>query len=221
MVSDPTRLFSSADLERISEAVRKAESGISGEIVPYVVAESDHYPEAGSRGAAILGGLAILILGALPLVNHIWPSFGVTTVALAGLAAGLVGWLVGTYVTPARRLLAGRATILRRVAARAAEAFVAEEVFNTRERTGILIFLSVMERRVVVLGDAGIHGRIAGTEWDDLIGIVVEGIRSGRPADGLIRAIGESAALLLRHGFTIAPDDRNELGDTLRFGDVR
>ncbi len=124
-------------------------------------------------------------------------------------------------MTLVRRLLAGRATILRRVAARAAEAFVAEEVFNTRERTGILIFLSVMERRVVVLGDAGIHGRIAGTEWDDLIGIVVEGIRSGRPADGLIRAIGESAALLLRHGFTIAPDDRNELGDTLRFGDVR
>jgi putative membrane protein len=221
MASDTTGLFSPSDLERISAAVVEVERNVSGEIVPYIVGESDSYPEAPWRGAAIFGGIGLLVLGTIPLVAPVWPSFGISTVALIGLAAALAGWLLGSYVPGIRRMLIGRSTILRRVAARAAEAFVAEEVFSTKERTGILIFLSVFEHRVVVLGDAGIHRKIEGSEWDDLIAMIVDGIRTRRPADGLIRAISSAGELLLKHGFAIRPDDANELGDTLRFGDAR
>jgi putative membrane protein len=218
MISDATKLFSSSDLERIATAVGDVERKISGEIVPYVVAESDRYPESPWRCAAILGGAAVTNTGLLPFIAGTWPSFGISAVALVGLAAGFLGWIAGEYVTPIRRMMAGRGTMLRRSAARAAEAFVAEEIFATRERTGILIFLSVFERRVVVLGDAGINARVQGNEWNDMVAMVVDGVRAGRPAEGLTRAIAAAGELLLRHGFVVGPEDTNELPDTLRFG---
>lgn len=218
MVSDPTRLFSASDLDRISAAVQAAERTVSGEIVPYVVARSDHYPESPWRAAAILGGLALAIAGSIPLIFPLWPSIGITMTAAAGLGSGFIGWLLGDYVPPIRRLLAGRGTMLRRAAGRAAEAFVSEEVFATRDRTGILIFISVFERKVIVLGDSGIHARIEGSEWNDLVTITVEGIRSGKPTDGLIHAIESCGQLLLSHGFSPSPENANELPDSLRFG---
>ncbi len=104
----------------------------------------------------------------------------------------------------------------RRVGRRASVAFLEEEVFKTRERTGILIFVSLFERRVVVLGDEGIHRRVKPGEWEGIVADIVAGIRARRPADALIEAIGRCGALLERRGVELRPDDKDELADGLR-----
>jgi len=99
---------------------------------------------------------------------------------------------------------------------RATAAFVDQEVFRTRDRTGILIFLSLLERRVVVLADAGINARVPQVEWDAIVALVVAGMRQGQPGPALATAIRRSGDLLAAHRFERRPDDRDELADDLR-----
>ena len=86
---------------------------------------------------------------------------------------------------------------------------------ETRERTGILIFVSLLEHRVVVLADRGIHARVAEGTWDGVVARIVTGIRAGRAEEGLadgIRACGE----ILAGRLPGRPDDRNELPNAPR-----
>lgn len=216
MASSIEGLFPEGELDRIIEAVRQAESGTCGEIVPYVVAASDLYPETIWRTAAIAGGIPLLALGLLPFIGDGWFGIGVTWVTVISLGAALLAGLATALIPALRRGLTPADILEHRVAQRAAEAFLSEEVFNTRDRIGILIFLSLMERRVVILGDTGINARIDHAEWSGVRDVVVDGIREGRPADGIIEGVGRCGALLVDRGFAIAANDVNELPDRLR-----
>jgi putative membrane protein len=107
------------------------------------------------------------------------------------------------------------------VALRAADAFISEEVFKTRDRTGILIFLSLEEHKVLVVGDRGIDAKVDRSEWEDVVARIVRGINIGHPADGLVDAIAQCGVLLEKHGFQRRQDDTNELPNRLRVGKKR
>jgi putative membrane protein len=211
-------LFTESDLEHVMTAVRDAEKGTSGEIVPYVVAASDGYVETIWRAAAAASGIALVTLGAIALLADTWLRIGVAWTAIIALAAGALAGLVFALVPALRRATAGGETIAARVSARAAQAFLSEEVFATSGRVGILIFLSILERRVVVLGDTGINAKVEQSEWNGIVATIIAGIRTRRPADGLVAAIGTCGAILKERGFSIGPGDVNELPDELRIG---
>ena len=212
-------LFSSADRDRIAAAVRQAESKTSGEIVPYVVGRSDSYEEADWRCGALLATATLAAFSIIYSYTSIWLPLTVAELVIAALLAGGLGVLLPRMIPALKRLFAGNALIERRVAQRAAEAFVSEEVFKTRDRTGILIFLSILEHKVLVLGDSGIHAKVKPEDWHDIVSRVVSGIRSGKPAEGLIDGIVQCGVLLQRHGVAIRPDDTDELSDSLRTDD--
>jgi putative membrane protein len=214
-----SRLFSAADLERISAAVHDAEQRTSGEIVPYVVEQCDEYEFAEWRGGALLALLTAIVLMFLHSYTALWLPIDPAGKLLAVLIAFGAGMLLVKYVQSLKRILAGSAAMERRLHQRASEAFIAEEVFLTRDRTGILLFLSLLERRVLVLGDAGINQKVKQEEWQDVVATVVAGIRAGSPADGFVDAIQKCGALLERSGVSIRPDDRDELPDALRMKD--
>jgi putative membrane protein len=131
-------------------------------------------------------------------------------------AAGGALALLAVHLAPAlRRWLAGTELIDRRTRQRAAAAFVEQEVFRTAQRTGILIFLSLFERRVVVLADSGIHARVADGEWDAMVARIVEGIRRGDPGAALAAAIRDCGDLLVRHGLRHQAGREGEPGDHL------
>ena len=216
MDSAPSKLFPQSDIERISAAVRDAELRTSGEIVPYVVERSDVYEEAEWRGGA---GLAVIALGAVVLYDMFsgsWMFFGPGEIALMSLIGGLLGMGLVRFVPPLKRILAGSTLIQHRVEQRAASAFIEEEVFSTRERTGILLFVSRFEHKVLVVGDAGINSKVEKKDWEGIVGRIVQGISSGKAADGMVDAIRESGALLERAGVAIRSDDTNELSNEVR-----
>jgi putative membrane protein len=214
-----SRLFSAADLERISAAVHDAEKRTSGEIVPYVVEQCDEYEFAEWRGGALLALLTAIVLIFLHRFTSIWLPIDLAGKLLAVLLTFGAGMLLVKYVPGLKRILAGSAAIERRLHQRASEAFVAEEVFRTRDRTGILLFLSLLERRVLVLGDAGINQKVKQEEWQDVVATIITGIRSGSPVDGLVNGIQKCGSLLERRGVNIRADDRDELSDALRMKD--
>lgn len=216
---DPRLFFSEADRRAIVEATREAELRTSGEIVPFVVGACDDYPEAGWKAVvcgALLGGgggVAVNFLGGF-WGGSAWLWFALPAVLTA--AAALLAVRASDNL---RRWLVSDATLDLRARRRAAVAFLDEEVFATRDRTGILIFVALFEHRVVVMGDAGINRAVPDGAWQRVVADLVEGIRAGMPARALITAIGECGRLLEEHRVTIAPEDTDELENALRLVD--
>jgi putative membrane protein len=218
MTSITTRLFTQGDLQRISAAIAAAESKTSGEVVPFVVDQSDDYDEADLRAVLTGGVIPLLLVVAARKLTDMWIPFDpleVTMMILLGMAAG---WAASTFLPPVRRFFAGARLMERRVAQRAGEAFIAEEVFATRDRTGILLFLSVFERRVLVVGDSGISAHVRKEDWETVVRHVTDGLRTGKPAEGLIAGLSLCGTLLQQHGVTRKSDDTNELPNRLRTG---
>lgn len=216
MAEKISKLFSAEDLKRITAAVNAAEGQTSGEIVPYVVERSEAYEAALWRGGFALSGLAWLGVA-------LWYQWGTTWTALGlvEILSGLVlaqggGMLLVLFIPPLKRFFAGQAALAAAVQREAQAAFLAEEIFKTRERTGILLFLSLFEKRVVALGDAGINAKVAPQEWEEVVQTIVSGMHRGQPAEGLLSAIQQCGALLQKQGVLRRGDDGDELANTLR-----
>jgi len=205
--------FSPTDLERIRETVTIAEQRTSAEIVPFIVERSDNYEEALWRGGMLAGSLVLASFGILSAGTGLWLPLNLIEVVLIVLLAGATAMLSVRSVPSLRRMLTGKELIEQRVAQKAKDAFLAEQIFATRERTGILLFISLLEHRVLVLGDSGISKVIGEADWGSVIEPVVTGLRSGSPVDGVVKSIQIAARLLEERGFVKKVDDRNELPD--------
>ena len=210
------RFFTPADHAAIEAAVREVEGRSAGEIVPYAVERSDRYIRADWTGAA-LGALAASLAAAfLRWAGDLWGVSVAIWISLPPAAGAALGWLA-TVASPAlRRALVGPEALAVRVQQRAIQAFLEEEVFRTRDRTGVLILVSLFEHRVVVLADRGLGGLVSASEWEDVVVSVAAGIRRGQPGPALAEGILRCASLASR--FPPRPDDRDELPGQLRLG---
>ncbi len=211
-------LFNEQDQKRIQEAVSRAEARTSGEIVPYIVERSDGYEVAVYKAGLLGGGLGLLFA---VLFGSFYAGWGMAWLfttqgtALVAVILALLG-LALSFTAPVRRLLTGEETLRRNVHRRAMQAFLEEEVFKTRERTGILLFVSLFERHIEVIGDEGINRKVQTSEWIDVVDTIRRGIRANRLADGLVEAIDKCGLLLEEREVEIRVDDTDELSNRVR-----
>jgi putative membrane protein len=84
----------------------------------------------------------------------------------------------------------------------------------TKDRTGIMIYISLLERKVEVLADAGINEQVDADYWDKLVATLLIQISEGKIVDGLVHAISECGKSLEK-SFPIQSDDLNEITDDL------
>ena len=98
----------------------------------------------------------------------------------------------------------------------AENAFLEEEVFNTRQRTGIMIFVSFFEHEVIVMADSGINKVVDQSQWDNIVQEIIKDIRDGKLVEALENGIKKCGDILLEKGFRKTGDDVNELRDDLR-----
>ncbi|MEO1370398.1 MAG: hypothetical protein AAFX50_24720, partial [Acidobacteriota bacterium] len=167
----------------------------------------DHREVAWAFGA----GAAFLTL-ALLLFSP-WP-FGLGWILLDPLLIGAgVGWLTARS-RRLRRLGLRRAVAERRVRRAAAATFVENGVHRTRWRTGLLVYLSLLERRAVLVGDLGVDSAVAGDDLRAAESAIDAALRRGGDAEAVARAIAELGPLL---GATLERDDDdvNELPDEI------
>jgi uncharacterized membrane protein len=98
------------------------------------------------------------------------------------------------------------------VLSRAQRVFRRLGMHKTAERHGVLVYLAVEERRLAVVGDEGIHGRVGDRHWNRVRDLMLEKLRENAPRQALERAIEELGQALAEH-YPRRPDDRNELSD--------
>jgi putative membrane protein len=90
--------------------------------------------------------------------------------------------------------------------------FHRHQMQQTVARTGVLIFLSLMERQAVVLGDKSIAVKLTPNTWQDVVQTIVSGVRSGKTESGLLDAVKMCGSLLKQH-FPATGYNPNELAD--------
>jgi len=222
-----SQFFSDDERELVEEAVALAELRTAGEIVPVVATASGRYDRAEDLFGVVVA-LGLVAAGWLPLqeLAATEGAWGARQTLLLGLAPVLllflVGFLAGAVLAtavPALRLpFISRAEIEAEVDRAARAAFHEFRIRRTAEGTGILIYLSLFERRVRVLGDDSISAKLGDEQWTEVCDLVVAGIRAKRPAKGLKDAILRCGDLLAEH-FPIQAGDSNELANELRLID--
>jgi putative membrane protein len=204
------KFLSPEEKEKVTQAVRKAESLTSGEIVPMIVSSSYNYPLASVYGGVFLAFPLALLL-AHPIAASFWVAADNVWLFLAlFIPLYLVAHQVVKRVPFLRRLFVFDKQVEEEVREAAVTAFFSERLYKTKDENGILLFISVFERKVWVLADAGINAKIDTSRWQKIVDIITKGIKENRHSDSLCQAIGEVGDILKEH-FPIQPDDVNEL----------
>ncbi|MFH2091802.1 MAG: TPM domain-containing protein [Pseudomonadota bacterium] len=202
--------LSDQDREKIIQTVKEVELKTAGEIVPMVVSKSHSYPMADVLGAVAVALPIALILthfwGGWLWIGHqnMWLFLGIFTGCFIVFhqSCKRIFWL--------KRVFISQREIQEEVEEAAITCFFREGLYRTRYGTGVLIFISVFERRVWVLGDYGINSKVSKDQWDKIIHIITDGIQHNNQAEAICRSIRQAGLLLAAH-FPIQPDDCNEL----------
>lgn len=198
------KFFTKEEQQKIEAAVKAAESKTSGEIVPMVVDSSYDYP----RAELIGGGTLALAVGLMVS----W-YFGGESIWWF-LPVFIVGFFIFQqlirYLPALKRKLIHPDELTEEVKEKALVSFIEQGLHETRDRTGILILISLFEHRVQVLADSGINEKVPEHTWEELVDIIVAGLKSGDACTATCQAITRCGELLQEH-FPRKDDDTDEL----------
>lgn len=196
--------------QQITRYVQQAESVTSGEIVPMIVSSSHDYPLTPVIGAALIA-LPAGLIGSRMVGGWFWMTPDPVWLFIACFLAAFV--VCHEFIKRSPRLL--RLFLSQRRAEKEVEqaatmAFFSERLYKTRDENGILLYISVLEQRVWVLGDRGINARVDPQRWQEIVALVTDGIKRGQQCIAICTAITRIGDML-RDSFPIADDDKNEL----------
>ncbi|MCS6896450.1 MAG: TPM domain-containing protein [Nitrospira sp.] len=202
--------------ELITAAVRRAELKTNAEIVPMIVTRSGLYRDVQYRTGLLA---ALLVLTALLTVEPLWLPWGwsasnaawllVSVIAAYGGGAWLGKW------PPVIRLMTSRERMGQKVMARAERAFAQHALAQTRESSGVLIMVSMLERSIYVLPDRLLADLVPPERWREVVRAGIQHLREGQIVVGLCDAI-EACGVLLAETYPSRPGDNpNELPDQL------
>jgi len=100
---------------------------------------------------------------------------------------------------------------------RAAWLFKKLKMHETKDRNGVLIYLSINDRKFAIIGDAGINKVVPEGFWNDIKEMMIDHFKKGEFAIGLVEGI-EKTGEHLKQYFPWQEDDVNELPDEISYG---
>jgi len=200
------RFFTKEERALIKATTCDVESRTIGEVAVMVVDSSDQYAEAEVLGGILLGSLLALLVSVSYFHASLWPYIPLSLLFFvpSKILFRKARWLKAVFI--------GLKRMDHAVRERALRAFYEKGLYRTQKHTGVLFFLSLLERKVWVIADRGIHEKIGQETLNKFARVVSQGIRDGRACDALCEAIREAGELLARH-FPMTPGDVDELPD--------
>ncbi len=197
--------FTKEDHEAVSAAIHEAEKRTCGQIVCVLAHASSDYAHV-----PILWASMLALFAPWPLIE--FTPWSVQRIYVIQIAIFLAAALLFS-LTPLRLALVPRAVRRARAHRAALEQFVVRRVAHTKNRTGVLIFVSLAERYARIIADEGIAAKVANSEWQAALDVLTGNMREGRIATGFCAAIERCGSVLAMH----APPDgsANELPDRL------
>ena len=218
--------LSDSDREKIAAAIAKAEGSTAGEIVAVATPISDSYHDVALHWA-LVPLFAVLAWAAWRPTALVWwydllfggwspdPTMSQLLTLLMVFAAlkFTVALLILKWM-PLRLFLTPAATKHRRVRRRAVAIFKAAAEKRTAGKTGILIYLSLAERRAEIVADEAILKVTDDHTWGEAMTALLTDVREGRVGDGIVAAVERVGVVLSEH-FPRSSGDINEIPDKL------
>ena len=192
---------------RLRDAIRAAEAKTHGEIVTVIARTSGDYFYYPTLWAALIAITSPALLLALPVSPGPLGIIELQLVVFVLLAASL-RW------PPIKMRLVPRAVQRLHASRRARDQFHAQGLHRTRERSGVLLFVSVAEHYVEVIADEGIHKRVPEGTWHALVRDFTARVKAGQIGEGFIEAVNAIGSHLQSH-FPAEAGNPNELPDHL------
>jgi putative membrane protein len=197
--------FDSGGESALASAVRDVEARSSAEVVVAVRRSSGSYRDASLLIGAV-GSVATLAFG----LFSPWP-FSLHWLLLDPILCGIAIAWGARYVPAIRRWVTPKRERIRRVEVHARALFLERGVAATTGRTGVLIYVSLLERAACVVPDVGLTSKIPAEEWRAAVRHI-EAAAHRSKATAVARAILALAPMLSAH-LPCSADDVNELPD--------
>lgn len=200
-------LISEADQTLIAQAIIDLERSSSGEIVPMLVAKSSEYVYFRSLFSFIISlPISLLIFSKLHFL--VLTDLLFLTIILYFIFFYFFGFhFFLKFIIPKK-------VKIHKCKKQANFEFFNNGIYKTRDKTGIFIYISLLEKQVVVYGDEGINAKIKEDEWQNLVDIIIKSIKNKNITQGIIDGLKASNELL-KQKFPIKTDDTNELPNKL------
>jgi putative membrane protein len=213
--------FNGEQRQRVNEAVTRAESQTAAEIVPVVAGASGRYDRAEDIFGLWLALLGVALVFVFVSVDHEPGSWaGRTAMEKLGVmlgvavAAFVLGAVVAGRAWSIRRLFTPKKQMRDETAARARQVFYDASLSHTAGGTGVLIFVSLYERRAVILADRTILEKLGQPALDEACAALVKSLAAGDTTAALVAAI-DALAPKLAAALPVQPGDANELPNQL------
>ncbi|MDP3016340.1 MAG: TPM domain-containing protein, partial [Deltaproteobacteria bacterium] len=190
LYSKADQFFTAEEKERLKATTHEVESRTIGEIVVMVVDRSDRYLEAEIFGGVLLGSLLSLILTLLFFHSSIWSYIPLSFLFFFPCRT------LFQRIDALKRLFVGVRRKEEAVRLRAERGFFEKGLYKTKKNTGVLFFLSLLERKVWILADKGIYEKMDQETLNRFAHEVSRGIKEGRACEALSQAIQEIGELL-------------------------
>jgi putative membrane protein len=206
--------LSKAETETLDAAIARVEARTGVQVVTAIVGKADAYAELPWMAFALGVSLAAFAAVALDRIRPDWITAHVallTTVAILG--AGGASALAAVFVPAYARLFLRPELRDLEVRHYAQSLFLRRELFKTRERNGILVLVCSFERKVEILPDVGLYGRVTGEDWERVIAAMAPLLREARTADALHAGLALLGQVLAARGFAGHAGGENELPD--------
>ena len=205
------KFLSEEDKAAIEAKVREAEKRTIGEIVVMVVPFSYHYPLANILGGMLFGVVAGVSVALITGLDTMWHFLGFF----------VLSFVLGNEVIKRsfflKRFFVTGSDMEEEVEEAAIASFYKKEIYDTRDHTGILIYISLFEHRVWVLGDKGINEKVGKSVWQEISGLITAGIRQKRQVSAICQAVERCGDILEKY-FPAEQDNTNELDDSVIVG---
>ena len=189
----------------IADAIAKAETTNSGEIVAVLTKASDGYYYIPLMWAALF---ALLIPATINIFRiEFFYGWQYESQLIAFVCMALLFrwrpiklWLVPKYVQQ------------QRCHRMAMQQFVEQNIHDTEDRTGILFFVSVAEHYVEIIADEGINSVVDKTTWENIVQLFTDKVKKSEVKEGFLQAIDECERILIEH-IPAVKDNENELSN--------
>ena len=184
-----SKFFSEEERRAIASAVAEAERKTSGEIIPVVASVSGRYDRAEDIFGVVVALLALALTSFffqdIRTAEGDWVSgqalsLGLVPILLIVAGGFVLGSMTATYFPVLKLPFMTKRAKRQEVERSAAEAFHRFRVRKTVAGTGILIYVSLYERMIRVLGDDTISEKLDEKDWETVLNLVIEGLRADR-----------------------------------------
>lgn len=210
------------DRSAINTAIAAAESKTAAEIVPVVAESSGRYDRAEDLCGLWLGLIFMIVTwlllpepfrepGSWGGPSLLWYPFSLTVAVVIGFVLGIV---ISNRLPGLRRLFTPGSELQQEVANRSRQVFFDQRVRHTAGHGGILLYVSLFERRAAIIADRSVLDALTQPTIDSLCAEFTNRLKTGSLKDAFVETIAD-VGNRLSSKLPAGDDDRNELPDAL------